>query len=54
MLCNFGLAAMLGAERMRELFGRRRLKAGDQFVMTVTPSDVAVIERAGEEGRTDE
>lgn len=47
MLCNIGLAELIGPERVKELFGRRRLKCGDEFVMEVSCRVTEVVKRKG-------
>lgn len=45
MLCNHGLAKLIGYERVRSMFGRRLLRAGDEFTMTVNASDIGVAQK---------
>lgn len=47
LMCNDGLANMIGIDHIRKLFGRSRLKRRDEFVMDVECKYVNVIRIAG-------
>ena len=47
MMCNRGLAQLIGAERVKAIFGRRRLKCGDEFELDVVCRSVRLTGREG-------
>ena len=45
MLCNHGLAKLIGHETVRSMYGRRLLRSGDEFTMIVNARGVGAVKK---------